>query len=85
MIMEGKVMSEELGIRPTSLDRWTPKVRRCAMPYYEFKCKDCGKRFMVKETFAEHDEHRRITCPKCESHNADRIITEVFAQTAKKS
>ena len=55
------------------------------MPYYEYKCKDCGKRFMVKETFAEHDEHRRITCPKCESHNANRIITEVFAQTAKKS
>ena len=24
------------------------------MPYYEYKCKDCGKRFMVKETFAEH-------------------------------
>ena len=55
------------------------------MPYYEYRCKDCGKRFMVKETFEEHDEHRRITCPKCESHSADRVITEVFAQTAKKS
>lgn len=54
------------------------------MPYYDYRCKDCGKTFTVRETFAEHG-HKRVKCPKCESRKAERVISEVFAQTAKKS
>jgi putative FmdB family regulatory protein len=85
MIMEGKVIPEELGIRPTSLDGETPELRRCAVPYYDYHCKECGKAFTVKETFAEHDGHKRVKCPLCESRRTERVISEVFAQTAKKS
>lgn len=56
------------------------------MPYYDYHCKECGKTFTVKETFAEHDGHKqRVKCPLCESRRTERVISEVFAQTAKKS
>ena len=55
------------------------------MPYYDYECKECGKTFTVKETFAEHDRHRHVKCPLCESRRTERILAEVFAQTAKKS
>lgn len=54
------------------------------MPYYEYKCRQCGKTFTVKETFAEHG-HKRVKCPKCESQKAERVLCEVFAKTSKKS
>lgn len=54
------------------------------MPYYEYKCRECGKKFSVKETFEEHG-HKRVRCPKCESQKAERVIGAVFAKTAKKS
>jgi putative FmdB family regulatory protein len=55
------------------------------VPYYDYQCKECGKAFTVKETFAEHDGHKRVKCPLCESRRTERVISEVFAQTAKKS
>jgi putative FmdB family regulatory protein len=55
------------------------------MPYYEFECTQCGKKFTEKETFKEHDEHRKEKCPKCGSKKVEQLITPVMAKTAKKS
>ncbi len=54
------------------------------MPEYEYRCSECGKKFTVRETFAEHG-HKQVKCPKCESPKAERVLSEVFAKTAKKS
>jgi putative FmdB family regulatory protein len=55
------------------------------MPYYDYQCSECGKKFTTKETFEEHDEHKGLQCPKCESRKVERVVGAVFAQTSKKS
>jgi putative FmdB family regulatory protein len=55
------------------------------MPYYDFECAKCGKKFTEKETFAEYDRGKRIKCPKCGSTRTRRMIGAVYAQTSKKS
>jgi putative FmdB family regulatory protein len=55
------------------------------MPYYDFECTQCRKTFTEKQTFAEHDRHRRIKCPKCGSTKVKRLLSAAFAKTSKKS
>jgi putative FmdB family regulatory protein len=55
------------------------------MPYYEFECTQCGKKFTARETFKEHDEHRKEKCPKCGSKNVEQLIAAVGVKTSKKS
>jgi putative FmdB family regulatory protein len=55
------------------------------MPTYEFQCEQCKKTFTEKQTFAEHDEHKKVKCPKCRSTNVRQIISPAFAKTSKKS
>jgi putative FmdB family regulatory protein len=55
------------------------------MPEYDYRCEGCGKRFVARQTFAEHDRAKRIKCPKCGSLKVARVIGTVFAKTAKKS
>ena len=54
------------------------------MPYYDYKCKECGRKFTVKQTFEEHGR-QRVKCPKCGVRKAERVIGAVMAQTSKKS
>ena len=54
------------------------------MPYYEFECKRCGRRFTVEESFAEHNRHKE-KCPKCGSKRVEQLISSVHAKTSKKS
>jgi putative FmdB family regulatory protein len=54
------------------------------MPYYDYKCTECGKKFTVKQTFEEHGR-KRVKCPKCSSQKAERVIGTVMAKTSKKS
>ena len=54
------------------------------MPYYDFKCSQCGRKFTVKQTLEER-ERKRVKCPKCGSQKAERVIGTVFAKTSKKS
>jgi putative FmdB family regulatory protein len=54
------------------------------MPTYEFKCKQCGKKFTLAETYSDHDRHDE-KCPKCGSKEVEQLISSVYAKTSKKS
>jgi putative FmdB family regulatory protein len=55
------------------------------MPVYEFRCKACSKTFDEKETFAEHDQHPKVTCPHCGSAEVEPLLSPVLVKTSKKS
>ena len=55
------------------------------MPYYDFRCEQCGKKFTEKQSFEEFDQHKRVKCPKCGSTKVRQQIQAVFAKTSKKS
>ena len=55
------------------------------MPYYDFKCTQCRRKFTEKQTFEEHDRRKRLKCPRCGSQKVERVIGTVMAKTSKKS
>ena len=55
------------------------------MPAYEYQCGKCDEVFVDIQTFAEHDEHRKVKCPKCGSTKVHQLISSVNVQTSKKS
>ena len=65
--------------RSLHTDQW-----RNTMPTYEFKCKQCGKKFTVSETYHAHEQHCE-KCPKCNSKDVEQLISPVYAKTSKKS
>ena len=54
------------------------------MPTYDYECTSCGHSFQVVERISEH-EHIIHKCPKCESTELERVFTNVFVKTEKKS
>lgn len=54
------------------------------MPFYEYICGKCGKKFGETLTFKER-ETRKMRCPKCRSGVLQRVIEPFFAATSKKS
>jgi putative FmdB family regulatory protein len=54
------------------------------MPYYEYICKKCHKKFGEVLTIKERDT-KRVRCPKCESTELDKVIEPFFAHTSKKA
>jgi len=46
------------------------------MPYYDFRCNTCHKRFEVFLTYAEFDQEK-VSCPYCNSDNLTRLIRRV--------
>jgi putative FmdB family regulatory protein len=55
------------------------------MPLYEFECAKCKTTFTEKETFEEHDRHRKVKCPKCGSTDVHGLMGAVGVKTSKKS
>lgn len=55
------------------------------MPTYEFECENCKRTFSDKQTFEEHDQHKKVKCPKCGSARVRHLLSSTFAKTAKKS
>jgi putative FmdB family regulatory protein len=55
------------------------------MPEYEFECMQCHTEFTERQSFREHDQHKKVQCPKCKSKNVKQVITPAFAKTSKKS
>lgn len=46
------------------------------MPFYDYYCLDCNKRFDVFMTYAEYGA-RLISCPHCKSSNVRRRVPRV--------
>jgi putative FmdB family regulatory protein len=62
------------------------------MPYYDYECPRCGKRFEAVQSFEEHErgqdheKHRPLKCPKCGSPKVTQAVAaSVFVITSKKS
>ncbi len=54
------------------------------MPIYDYKCESCGKEFSRTETMVEHTV-KPVSCPKCDSDKVERVFSEFFAKTTRKS
>ncbi len=54
------------------------------MPTYDYKCESCGHSFSRHETMTEHVESQ-AKCPKCQSDQVERVFSEFFAKTIRKS
>jgi len=54
------------------------------MPTYEFRCKECGTVFELREHIAEH-ETSHPPCPNCKSEEVEHVLTDFYAMTPKKS
>jgi putative FmdB family regulatory protein len=46
------------------------------MPYYDFHCNTCHRRFEVFLRYAEFDQ-KKVTCPHCGSEDLTRLIRRV--------
>jgi putative FmdB family regulatory protein len=55
-----------------------------AMPYYEYLCQACNKKFSLALTVAEHDKGK-MKCPKCGSLKIEQQWAAFYATTSKKS
>ncbi|MCI0746063.1 MAG: zinc ribbon domain-containing protein [Verrucomicrobia subdivision 3 bacterium] len=54
------------------------------MPFYEYVCRKCHKKFGEVLTLKEQ-ETKKVRCPKCHSQDLEKVIEPFFAVTAKKS
>lgn len=45
------------------------------MPFYEYRCNECGEAFEMMMRFSESD--RIPACPKCESQNTQKKLSRV--------
>jgi putative FmdB family regulatory protein len=54
------------------------------MPQYDYRCKDCGKKFTKIMGIKEHDT-AKVKCPKCDSLEVTQLISSFVPITSKKS
>jgi putative FmdB family regulatory protein len=54
------------------------------MPYYEYLCGACKKKFSLALSLAEH-EQGKAKCPKCGSSKVEQQWAAFYATTSKKS
>ena len=43
------------------------------MPIYEYRCKQCGQKFEIRQSVGE--DGSGLSCPECESGNPERLIS----------
>jgi putative FmdB family regulatory protein len=55
------------------------------MPAYEYACKECSNEFTVFLSIKEYEAKPKIKCPRCQSDNVQKKISEFTAKTSKKS
>ena len=53
------------------------------MPTYDFECPDCGKKFTVSTTIAEHVKEKP-KCPKCGRKKAKSVFAPSFIYSRDK-
>ncbi len=54
------------------------------MPFYDYVCKKCNKKFTITMTISEHDQ-KKVRCPKCKSVSVEQQWGKFSAVTSKKS
>ncbi len=54
------------------------------MPMYDFKCKKCGKEFLLARTLKQQESGPPF-CPSCKSKRVDKVFTGFMAKTSRKS
>ena len=54
------------------------------MPYYEFRCLNCRKRFDIFMTFAEYGQ-KELRCPHCQSDRVQRKIGKIRVARSEES
>lgn len=54
------------------------------MPTYEYRCRACHESFTVREHISEH-QSAGATCPRCHSRDVERLMSDFYAKTPRKS
>lgn len=54
------------------------------MPTYEYRCRTCHETFSVREHISEY-QSASVTCPKCNSRDVERVMSDFYAKTPRKS
>lgn len=56
------------------------------MPFYEYKCRQCGARFEEMVSLSRREEEEReLTCPECGARGPERQISTFAAPTSHSS
>jgi putative FmdB family regulatory protein len=45
------------------------------MPFYDFRCKQCGHQFTVRASFQEKDAGLNPECPVCHELETQQVLT----------
>lgn len=54
------------------------------MPTYEYHCRSCHESFSVREHISRYGEGT-VTCPHCKSRDVERVMSDFYAKTPRKS
>jgi putative FmdB family regulatory protein len=54
------------------------------MPTYEYHCRACHETFSLRERISEYASGA-VTCPKCHSRDVERLMSDFYAKTPRKS
>ena len=54
------------------------------MPFYDLRCKSCGREFNIMAKMSER-EQKLIKCPQCESNELEAVFSNVNIVQSRKS
>lgn len=54
------------------------------MPTYEYHCRACNESFTVREHISEY-RPGSVVCPRCQSRDVERTMSDFYAKTPRKS
>jgi putative FmdB family regulatory protein len=54
------------------------------MPTYEYHCRSCNRDFSVRERMDQHSASGAV-CPECRSRDVERVISDFYPRTPRKS
>jgi putative FmdB family regulatory protein len=54
------------------------------MPTYEYHCRACGAQFTVRAHISDYGQ-MAVSCPECRSREVERVMSDFYARTPRKS
>jgi len=54
------------------------------MPTYEYRCRACQEEFSLRERISEYRTGKAV-CPRCGSAEVERLMSDFYARTPRKS